>query len=293
MARSGPCSPWTSGQSVEELQWVKEAADALAKRQALADGQLSGICAAAAMEASEALYEQTGRLFTGECGPATIRPVGRPTDLDTRSLGATLSPVGWYSSSGFSSAFGSFVPGVLTHYGSINPPEIQIPWPVREIVQVLIDGIVIPANEYELRDAKTLVRMRPTASSQPTARYGWPTSQRQDLPDTEPGTFSITFTFGQDPPALGTGAALALAQYLALPRLGDRKRMPTRTTSISRQGVSAQVTDAIDLLRKGAGTGIYEVDLFITSVNPHQLDRQAQVWSPDLGRARRQATNAT
>ena len=185
MARNGPCQPWCSGQDVSELQWVAEAADALAKKQALKDGQLAAVCASAAMGASEALYEQSGRMFTGACGPATIRPVSRPTDVDTRSLGASLSPMGWYSSSGFSSAYGSFVPGVLTHYGSVDPPEIQLPWPVREITQVLIDGIVIPPEEYELRDAKTLVRIRPTASFTPTARYGWPTSQRMDLPDTD------------------------------------------------------------------------------------------------------------
>jgi hypothetical protein len=277
---------------VEELQWVKEAADALTKKQALTDGQLEAICASSAMEASEALYEQSGRLFTGECGPATIRPVSRPTDIDMRSLGATLSPVGWYSSSGFSSAYGSFVPGVLTHYGRSDPPEIQIPWPVRAIVQVQIDGIVIPDEEYELRDAKTLVRIRPTASYVPTARYGWPTSQRMDLPDTQPGTFSITFLFGQDPPALGTAAALTLAQYIALPKLGDRKHMPQRVTSMQRQGISAQVVDVIDLLRKGAGTGIYEVDLFLKSVNPGMADRQGMVWSPDMGRPRRQAQAA-
>ena len=36
--------------------------------------------------------------------------------------------------------------------------------------------------------------------------------------------------------------------------------------------------------------GIYECDVFLESVNPHKLQRQSQVWSPDLGRNRRTAT---
>jgi hypothetical protein len=252
------------------------------------------------MEASEALYELSGRMFTGACGPVTIRPVSRPTDIDMRSLGASLSPVGWYSSSGFASAYGSFVPGVLTHYGKTDPPEIQLPWPVREVTQVKIDGTVIPGpydpvtqeGEWELRDAKTLVRVRPTPSFVPTARYGWPTSQITDMPDTQEGTFSVTFMFGQDPPALGVGAARKLAEFIALPKLGDNKHYPQRVTQMARQGVTAQVTDVMDILKTGA-TGIYEVDIFLLSVNPHKADRQSVVWSPDMPRPRRQSQNAS
>lgn len=291
--RSGPCSPWCSGDQITELAWVREAAEKLIKKEALAEGQLERVCAEAALAASEVLYELSGRVYTGNCGPVTVRPVSRPSDIDQRSLGATLSPVGWLASSGFSSAYGSFVPGVLARYGRTDPPEIQLPWPVTQIVQVKIDGIMIPAEEYELRDAKTLVRVRPTASFQPTARFGWPTSQRMDLPDTQPGTFSVTFMFGQQPPASGLAAARKLAEYFALPQLGDSSKYPQRVTSIQRQGVSAMVVDVVDVLRKGAGVGIYEVDVFLKAVNPHGLDRQATVWSPDVGRPRRQATNAT
>jgi hypothetical protein len=63
---------------------------------------------------------------------------------------------------------------------------------------------------------------------------------------------------------------------------------PKRITSMTRQGVSAMVTDVMDLVMKG-GTGIYEVELFINAYNPHRLQRQSLVWSPDLGRARRAA----
>lgn len=286
-ARNGACTPWISGAQVAALPLVQSA---------LAAGQSKGwnldadvLCAEAAVAASDTLYELSGRQFTGECGPVTIRPVARPTDIDTRSWGARLSPLGWFSAWGLSSGYGASMPGVSAMYGSSEPPTILMPYPVRQVTLVKIDGVVIPADEYELRGHQELVRIRPTANASPTQRYGWPTSQIMDLPDTEAGTFSVTFTFGNEPPALGLMAARKLAELLVLPALGDTTRYPGRLQQVTRQGVSARTTDVIDLLQKGS-TGVYEIDLFLNAVNPKRNQRQAVAWSPDVGRARRQAT---
>lgn len=287
--RSGPCVPWCSSQDVEQLPWVQQAAAKLQAQGGMPPGGLDGICGEAALAASEILYELSGRIFTGACGPQTIRPVSRPTDLDTRSIGAKLSPLGWFSSWGLSSSYGSSMPGVVAHYGGVEPPTIKLAYPVLEVLQVKIDGVIIPANEYELRDHQDLVRMRPTASFNPTQRWGWPTAQILDLPDTQQGTFSVTFTFGQPPPAAGELAARKLAEFLVLPQLGNHDHYPSRVTSVARQGVTTQVASVIDLLVKGS-IGIYEVDLFLNAVNPHRLQRQSTAWSPDIGRPRRQAT---
>jgi hypothetical protein len=251
------------------------------------------ICAEAAVAASQVLYELSGRMFTGDCGPVTVRPVSRPTDQDTRSS----TPLGWFSVWGTASGYGAEPAGVLAHYGSREPPTIRLPYPVTEILQVLIDGIVIPGpydpdtqtGEWELRDFQELVRVRPTASFSPTQRWGWPTSQVMDLPDSEEGTFSVTFTFGTAPPAMGELAARKLGEYLVLPQLGDTTHYPKRIVQMSRQGVTAQVASVIDILEKGS-LGIWEVDAFILAVNPKKLQQQAVAWSPDTGRqARRQA----
>jgi hypothetical protein len=198
--------------------------------------------------------------------------------------------VGWVASQGFASAYGSFNPAVVAHYGSLEPPSIELPYPVTEVIQVKIDGEVIPADEYELRDFKTLVRIRPSGSTIPVARFGWPTSQIMDLPDTEPGTFSITYMYGIGPPAMGQIAALKLAEYLIMPLLGDTLHYPQRVTSMARQGVTAMITDVLDLVRQTKGVGIWEVEVFINAYNPNRNQRQAAVWSPDLGRNRRTAT---
>jgi hypothetical protein len=288
--RNGACSPWITGSTVEGLLKVSEAAAKLIGEEKLTKEQVEAICAESALGASDVLYELSGRVFTGNCGPVTVRPVSRPTDIDTRAWGATLSTVGWVASEGFASAYGSFNPNVLAHYGSLEPPTIELPYPVTEIVQVKIDGEVIPEDEYELRDFKSLVRIRPSRSTVPVARYGWPTSQVMDLPDTESGTFSIEFKYGVPPPASGMLAAKKLSEVFALPQLGG-EGYPRRVTQLARQGVTAAITDVMDLLRDGM-LGIYECDAFLNSVNPHKLQRQSQVWSPDLGRPGRRQVSA-
>lgn len=289
-ARNGACTPWVSGAQVAALPTVQDALAAGQKRGWTLDTDV--LCAEAAVAASDTLYELSGRVYTGECGPVTIRPVSRPTDIDTRSWGARLSPLGWFSAWGLSSGYGANVPGACTMYGSTEPPTIRMPYPVRQITLVKIDGVVIPADEYELRDHLELVRIRPTSSFSPTQRYGWPTSQIMDLPDTEFGTFSVTFLFGNPPPTLGVTAARKLAEILVLPALGDTTHYPRRLQQVTRQGVSARSTDVIDLLQKGS-TGVYEVDLFLGAVNPGRNQRQATAWSPDVGRPRRQAIPST
>jgi hypothetical protein len=273
------------GGQIKSLPSVVKAANAPVN----AGLDLDVMCATAAQAASEILFELAGRQFTGRCGPVTVRPVNRPKDADSRSWGSRLSPLGWFSSWGLASAYGATVPGVVSSYGSSEPPTIRLPWPVREILQVKIDGTVIPSDEYEMRDGIDLVRLRTSTSAVPTERYGWPTTQIADLPDTEENTFSVTLTFGDDPPASGQIAARKLGEFLVLPQLGDTSRYPRRTTEISRQGVTAQVASVIDVL-KARSLGIYEVDSFLLAVNPNRNQRRAAVISPDTGRPRRQAT---
>lgn len=250
------------------------------------DTQLNALYANAANQASEILYSLSGRQFTGECGPVTIRPVARPIDADNRgsvSRGA-WNYGGW--GTGSQSHFG--MPAVLSSYGQNEPPVIEIfDYPVNKIVEVKIDGVVIPPDEYELRDQKHLVRMRPTAESDPTDRWGWPTSQVQDLPDTQEGTFSITYTYGQDPGYAGRLACTVFAAYLLIPQLGDTSAYPQRVVNINRQGVAMQIASPIDILNKGM-TGIEEVDAWILAVNPNKMRRQSVAFTPDRPPNRRQ-----
>lgn len=285
--RTSACQPWINGDDVAGLITVQQAINhalALPDINFTNDDALA-LCAEAADKATTILYERSGRIYTGFCGPVTIRPAARPTNADT--LGWITR--GWsYGGWGSASMMTLGLPGVVARYGQNQAPVITINnFPVRTIELVKIDGVVIPPNEYELRANQDLIRLLPTPSYNPTQRYGWPTSQRQDLPDTEQGTFSVTYTWGQDCGQLGRDAATALAEQLILPKLGVTTRFPTRTTAVNRQGVTAQVANVEDLLIKGM-TGIFEVDLFLKTMNPNGLRRQAKVWSPDLEPNRRQ-----
>lgn len=285
--RNGPCAQWVAAADVLALSAV-----AAAVTKAGLDPAAAGVLAdQSAAAASDILYELSGRMFTGACGPVTIRPVSRPTDGDFRG---SLGSMGYFSSWGScgvgASSYGFGETGARSHYGCSNPPEIELGvYPVTTITEVKIDGVVIPADEYLLADFRTLVRMLPAADAPATQRYGWPTCQRLDLPDTENGTFSVTMLYGQAPPAGGAAAALALAEFLILPSLGDCSKFPTRVTNITRQGVSAQVASVMDIVKDGK-TGVYPADLWLMSVNPNKLARPAAVWSPDTGRARRYPT---
>ena len=275
--RSGPCSPWiVASDVIAEVQSVKPTLS-------LDESTASDIAAAV----SELLYKFSGEQFTGECGPITVRPVARPTDMDTRGLANLFGSSGYMGSWGVCTSYGQAATGVAAHYGCSKPPQIELgAYPVTEIVEVLIDGVTIPANEYYLQDFKVLVRERPTAQSDPTERWGWPTCQLLDLPDTQPGTFSVTFNYGQPPPQAGIEAAKALARAMGLQALNQPNDLPTRTTSITRQGVAMAVLDVMDFVQQGR-TGIYLVDIFIKAYNPTGQTRPALVWSPDTGRPRR------
>jgi hypothetical protein len=290
MPRSGPCAAWINGDDVFENPRVQATWKRGATKLDIDEQHARLICAQVALAATIVLYELSGRTRSGVCGPITLRPLARPADVDTRFHLSAMMGWGYSGIVGYGNRNFLGVGAVVTAYGTHAPPEVEFNvYPINTIEKVTIDGIVIPPNEYELRDHRTLVRMRASASAVPTARWGWPTTQIMDLPPSEPGTFAVTLTYGRDPGEDGRAACRALAEYLALPQFGDSSHYPQRTVSISRQGVDVQVASALDLL-KGKQTGIYEVDLWLLAVNPNMLDRQSTVWSPDLVRNRRTPT---
>lgn len=276
LPRLGPCAQWITGQQVQAENYPPNiAVDA-------------GTAAEMAQVASELLYNFSGQQFTGVCGPVTVRPISRPIDADTRGLVSRL-PAGYIAVWGWSSAWGQPASGAASHYGTSTPPEVNLgAYPVIEVLEVKLDGVVIPPTEYYVQDRRNLVRIRPTAAAEPTERYGWPTTQIMDLPDTEPGTFSVTYTYGTPQPQSGTTAALALAKELTIARLGGNSAIPRRITTISRTGESISVDDTRNILQK-----IPEVQVFLAAFNPSGLIRQPIVWSPDAGRPRRNPANLT
>jgi len=295
MPRTGSCSPWIDGSTVAALPAIQAAVatiNANAAKQnpsgsGLSDEQVQVICAEAADAATDILYSLSARQFTGKCGPVTIRPVARPENADTRGW-VFAGSGGWGYGWGASATGNLGFPPVMALYAEDLPPFIELyDYPVTEINEVKINGTVIPPEEYELREFKWLIRKMPTISYSPSVMWGWPTSQLQYLPDTEVNTFSVTYTFGQDPGSGGRMAARALAENIAMPIFGDANKYPERVTTITRQGVTAQIASVIDIMKTG-GTGIRTVDLWLMTVNPQKRRKRPIVFSPDIGRNMRQ-----
>lgn len=155
------------------------------------------------------------------------------------------------------------------------PEYLQLKSPVQQLSNVKVDGVILDPNAYQLYDNRTLVRMHDPVSGQ-TLR--WPIYQRLDLPDTEVGTFSVSYSFGQVVPEGGKLAAQVFATELSRYINREPSALPDRTVSVSRQGITTAV-DPTPFLK--GGTGLFFVDNWVKTVNPHASRRRPSITSPD------------
>lgn len=231
--------------------------------------------------ASELLYRMSGRQFAGIVAD-TVRPC--------RRLPGVAPTAGWrwqigWGNCGCGTNWGEWGTWPGSRRCTCGPiSEITLgAYPLRDIVQVRIDGHVLSPSAYRIDDSRWLVRIDGDV---------WPVVQ--DLtadPATDADTFEVAFEWGVVPPASGQHAAAVLACELALAHCCPEKcRLPARVTSLTRQGVNLALLDPMDFLDKGM-TGLYDVDLFLRTFNPHRLQRRSSVINPDVGRpVRRTAT---
>jgi hypothetical protein len=248
---SGPCTAWaTPGDVIDDPRATGLDPDSLTTWLDVA---------------SELLYAFSGRQFAGVCADL-VRPCKRYYKMDA-------VPFWW-----------RWVPSWGTY--TINNPhrdagagpmgEITLgAYPLRDIVEVRIDGAVVDPTLYRIDDRRWLVRLD---------GLGWPTVQ--DLagdPMTDPNTFSVAFEWGQAPPVGGVEAAKTYAIELAKGASGNPCNLPERVQSVQMQGVSFALLDPMAFLDKGR-TGIYAVDVWLNAVNPHNLKRRSSVISPDVNR---------
>jgi len=246
--RVGPCSPWTNTSAARACGDCGSADDVLL-------AQMIDV-------ASYALWACSAQMFPGACED-TVTPLPRH---------ARTVPV----------TFGFPVSG--RRYGSRVGPcgcgttgcEVGLGvWPVTAILQVKIGGQTLDPAEYQVNDWRWLVR-RPDAQGR---RRHWPHCPYTDRPTTEAGTFTVTFGHGMAPPPPGVLACQVLACQLALscdPGSEGDCRLPAKVTQVTRQGVSISMQTLVSFLEKGE-TGIWQVDLFLGSVNPGRVRAPAQV----------------
>jgi hypothetical protein len=208
----------------------------------------------AAWVASDLLYEMSGRRYGGVC-ETTVRPCA-----ETRSC---------------------FVPPLTYTRGCSCRPLSSVRlagYPVREIVEVMIDGDVIDPSEYRLDRDRELV-----------AQYDrrWPRCQNLHLPPGDPGTWTVTYRHGLAPPPAGVLAAQELACQIAKAScsngdggLVDDCELPAGTVRVTRQGITID-TNSLGLWLVGSiRTGLPLVDAFV-SVYAQQGKRRVALMVPE------------
>src|SRR5262245_13316995 len=126
---AGPCTPWITGDDVADCCNVETSSGALFD--------------AVAVQASDLLFEISGRLYPGECGPRTVRPACDSCwcGFQVLSRGYVIGP--W--------DYGYPLMLCDCCLLACDPSLVKLAGvPVREIEEVLINGDVLPASEYAL-----------------------------------------------------------------------------------------------------------------------------------------------
>lgn len=226
--------------------------------------------------ASELLYTLSGRQFTVG-GQSICRP--------TRINQGCQTPWFWGSWGGWGGAWSIWPLSRMfpEGYGCGNSAnEIVFPGPINSISQVMVNGVVLPPNQYQLYNGRRLVRLSPPqVPPVPNSDWpSWPCCQNLSAPADGDGSLQIIYKWGKPLPQPGITAAKFLAVEIAKAYANFETALPARVSSISRQGITAVVQDPLTYLER-EWTGLPLVDLFLTTYNPFKLRRRGRVMSPD------------
>lgn len=246
---SGPCESWTP---VDCAEWPTN---------------LEPVKDMALMAATEILWNRTKRRF-GTC-TVTLRPCRRECggELALAWLYGSLMPS--YGGSWGGWPYPALVGGLWYNLGCglcgdtcscTRLSQIELPYPVADIIEVKIDGAVLVTGAYRIDDWRSLVRLD---------GHDWPLCQDLNLPDTAVGTWSVTLSVGEAVPQLGLFAVDQLARQIALGCIGSTGcALPTSTLSkLSRQGVDQSFVTGADAWIAGF-PGMPAVQAFLQTFNP-------------------------
>lgn len=222
--------------------------------------------------ASEILYGLTGEQFGGLC-TQTVRPCARR--CRPRGTIGRGRPFYEYPDVGIGGAWNGATCSCRPNAcGCTRLHRVELPaWPVAVVLEVKIDGDLLDPSAYRVDEEQFLTRIDGDA---------WPACQDLELADTEPDTFSVRFTSGTAIPPGGAAAAAKYACELARSWCGHDCELPSRVSSITRQGVTLSFESAGQLVQNGQ-TGVLAVDSWIRAVNggDGQLQAPMLIASPD------------
>ena len=217
----------------------------------------------AAALASETLHRLTGGRVGG-C-PVTVRPCDPKQWHDSVAsmyfAGRDFWPVNyngqWHN---------------ICDAGPCGDQGVRLVPPIGRVDEVKVDGVVIDPAEYVVSADRLLS----------TGNITFPDTQDIALPDTQPGTFSVTYLNAHPVDSLGAATCGRLAIEYAKACTGKKCKLPDGVTTIIRQGISMDIQAGSF---PGGMTGIREIDSYLALWNPAHI-RRPVVWSPDLDHPR-------
>lgn len=249
---SQPCTPWITDDDVADCCSV-ETSDPI-------------IFATVAEQASDILFQLSGRQFSGVCSK-TVRPGCDSCfcGYQILSRGHIVGPWDYgYPLSGYcDSCLVNCSPSLIKLSG----------YPVQTISQVKIDGVILAPANYRVHNNRFAMRLDDTR---------WPVVQNLTQADTVDGTWSIAYTYGTAPPSLGVSAAAQLACELYRECQGETCALPKGTTRITRQGITIDRLAFTTWAYKDRTwrTGLPLVDTFLAAYNPAGLPRRPVFHAP-------------
>lgn len=234
----------------------------------------------ALLEASDLLNRWAAFQFPGLCTDV-VRPCARPRSVRNVTDWAWHGTVGGGGGWSWQPSWGvcGCARPLGRECGCSGPSEVSLGrFPLVSVDVVMLDGVELDPQCYEVADYRWLRRLPDVGETQ---RRSWPCCQRVDLPDSEPDTFSVEFTFGSSPPPSGVSAALELGCELARARSGGDCNLPANVVQVVQQGLTYSLPQPDNTGRSKLPLA---VKWFLDAVNPQGTTRPATVWSPDVGR---------
>lgn len=194
--------------------------------------------------------------------------------LTVRPCGCRCTGTGWVPFQQLDGSWINVVCGCESQCGCCYVCELELEGPVASVTSVKIDGVALNPSEYRIDNGNMLVRTGDNIAC-------WPQCQKLGLPDTQVGTFSVTYSKGLAVPVGGQMAVAALAAEIVKACTAGPCQLPARVQEVVRQGERITLINDVDTLRSGL-TFIPEVDQWLVAVNPYGLREQPFIMSPDL-----------
>lgn len=254
----GPCEPWPA-------VWCCDLT-----------GATPAATGMALQAATEVLWGLSGRQF-GECIVNDLRPCRSECGIFNFYDRPEWAGWGWPRPALIAGQWYNLGCGGSCSGGcSCNTvEEFVLPVQASRIVQIVIDGEVLPTGSYRMDNFRYVVR---------TDGGQWPWCNDLSI-DFGPGAWSVTIAVGKEVPITGQLAVGELACEIIKMCAFEDCALPTNARRITRQGVTVDTPEITAKLQNGA-MGLEYVDMFVATFNPNRLASRSKSYSPDVQGAR-------